>query len=49
MLSFNENAVRTAHTEYFLTKVEVKDTTSWSTSTTFFDQPVKKNEITWQD
>ena len=27
LLSVNEKAVRTGHTEYFLTKVEVKDTT----------------------
>ena len=47
VLSFEDNTVRAAHTEYFLLKVEIKDYNVMINGKNFFDQPVKNDLRTY--
>ena len=49
MLSFENHAPRTSHTEYFLPRVEVKDYNVMIDGLDVFDQPVKNNLITYDN
>ena len=43
VLSFDDNAVRTIHTEYFLQKVETKDWNAMIDERKLLDQPIKNS------
>ena len=46
-MSFEENAVRTGYTKYFLPNVEIKDYNFITDGKNIYNQPVKNEKITY--
>ena len=49
VLAFEDDAQRTAHSEYYLIKVEIKDYNIVINGQNFFDQPIKNNKVTYEN
>ena len=49
VLSFEDNAVRSGHTRYFLSNVKIKGYNVMTVGRNFFDQPVKDKKRTYHN
>ena len=49
MLAFEDDAQRTSNKRYYIPNVEIKDYNVMVDGKSFFDQPVKKNKVTYEN
>ena len=49
MLAFEDDAQRTSNKKYYIPNVEIKDYNVMKDGKNFFDQPIKKNKVTYEN